>query len=516
MKKNSFVKGAIILIIFNLLGKILGAVYRIPLAKILGGVGMGKYQLVFPLYCLILTVSTSGIPVAISKLVAEFNGKGQFNESRKLLKISIVLLSVLSVIGTIIVIFGARLFANIQGNESSYICYYGIAPAILFVGVLSAFRGYFQGNLLMFPTAFSGLVEQIVKMIAGLYFANKLIVYGTEFAVFGALIGTSISELCAFVFLLVYYLIYSKKHRKISDKSSLSFKYLSRQLINMSAPITLGGLISPITSMVDSLLVVNILMFTGFTSETATMMLGLQAGIVEPLVNIPTILSISIATALLPSVSKINGENSKEEVKNLVEKAIQISLSLSIVFFICFVIFGRQILTFLYGSSLGVGELNLAVKLLFLGSVNIIFLSLVQVLSSVLQGLNHQKYPVKTLLIGCAIKIVLDVCLISVKRLNIMGAVISGGVCYFVVMLLNYRKVSKLTGVKISNVYFYIAIQECFVCLFAFIVNMLLKMVVSEVVAMFFAGAVAGGVFLVTYYMFFIQSKNSKQNKLST
>ena len=505
MKKNVFLKGAIILIIFNLIGKVLGAVYRIPLAKIVGSVGMGQYQLTFPLYCLILTISTSGIPVAISKLVAEYNGQKRFNDSKKILKTSILFLTAISFVGALIVVFGARAISKMQGNPDAYICYYGIAPAILFVGVLSAFRGYFQGNLMMFPTALSGLVEQVFKLVFGLFLAQQLLQFGTEYAVFGALVGISISEFLSFLFLFFYYLFYSKKHKVVCLLNSQPVSFLTKQMLLLAIPITLGGLIAPLTSMVDSLLVVNLLMFNGFSNQEATMMLGLQSGVVEPLVNIPVIMAVSISTALIPSISKLHAQNSTEKIKQCVEKAFQTSLSVAVVCCIGFVIFGEQILSFLYGSSFDLYELSVAVKLLFLGGVNIIFLSLVQVSASVLQALGKQKEPVKALLVGCVIKIGLDVVLILIKPINIFGAVISGGVCYFVVFLLNYAKIKKLVGASFSESYFYVSVQACLVSLFAFFSNNLFKTLFSETVALFAGGMIAVLVFMVTYYVFFMQ-----------
>lgn len=505
MKNNTFIKGAIILIIFNLIGKVIGAVYRIPLAKIVGSVGMGQYQLTFPLYCLILTISSSGIPVAISKLVAEFNEKNRRYDSKKLLKVSVLFLTGLSVVGASIVVLGAKWIAGLQGNPDAYVCYYGIAPAIVFVGLLSAFRGYFQGNLKMFPTAFSCLIEQVIKLVLGLFLAKKLLFYGTEYAVFGALIGVSISEFVACLFLFISYLIYTKRQKTSLVGESLGFRELSKKLMGLAVPVTLGGLVGPLTTMVDSVLVVNLLMFSGFSSQTATMMLGLQSGIVEPLVNIPVIVSVAIATALLPSLSGLSVENNKEVIKKHIEKAFQICMSISIVCFICFVIFGEQILSFLYGGSLDFEELKLAVKLLFLGGINIIFLSLVQVTASVLQGIGYAKEPVKSLLVGCVVKVVLDVCLILIKPLNIMGAIIAGGVCYFVVLTLNYRKIKRLTGASLFGSYFYISVQSCFVCMFAFFANLLFKMLFSETIAMFISGMIAVAIFAITFYMFFMQ-----------
>ncbi len=516
MKQNSFIKGAIVLIIFNLLGKVLGAVYRIPLAGILGTVGMGKYQLVFPLYALILTVSTSGIPVVVSKLVAECNAKGEVYKARKILKISVIILAATSIFGGLVLVFGAKGFSLLEGNSDIYICFYAIAPAVLFAGVLSALRGYFQGNLLMFPTAISGFVEQLAKIIVGLFLARRFLVFGQLYAVFGAVLGVAISEFCSLIFLLICYFVYSKKHKNEYVKTTLSQKHLAKQIILMSAPITLSGVVSPLSSMIDSLLVVNILIFLGYSSSNATMMLGVLSGVIEPLVNIPTILSVSIATVLLPSVSQKYSEKSNDEVKTMVEKAIQICLSISLAFFVCFIIFGKQILEFLYGSSFGVSELNLAIKLLFLSSINIIFLSLVQVFSSVLQGLNEQKYVMKTMLIGCGIKLVLDICLIIIKNINIMGAVISSGFGYFVVMMLNFNKVKKITKIKVSNLCFYTAIQVCFVCVFAYFMNLILKHMFSDVIAMFLAGGAAVFVFFISYFIFFIYQKNKNDNTLTT
>lgn len=517
MKNKAFVKGAVVLILCNLIGKVVGAVYRLPLARIVGSVGMGQYQLTFPLYCLILTISTSGMPVAISKLVAEYNSKNRFQDSRRLLKTSILFLSLISLIGSVLILLCAKPIATLQGNPGAYICYYGISPAILFVGLLSAYRGYFQGCLLMFPTAISGLIEQMVKLVAGLYFAGKLIAYGVEYAVFGALIGVSLSELVAVLFLAFSYLIYSKKHRVVKDGEIYNFKTHSKRLMALSVPVTFSSLIAPITSMVDSFLVVNLLMFVGFSSDKATTLLGLQSGVVEPLVNIPVIISVSISAAILPNVSSLvakHNSSSSAEVKSLIQKAYQICLSISVACFVCFIIFGKQALNFLYGKSFDVGELSTSTKLLFFGAVNIVFLSLVQVTTGILQGIGEHKYTVKSLLAGSGVKIGLDIALLLVRVINIYGAVISAGACYLVVLSLNYKKVKKITGANIKESVFYVVIQAALVCLCAYFANLLFVPIFGDVVSMFIAGILAVSVFAVTYYVFFISKENDSEKAL--
>ncbi len=516
MKNKAFFNGAIILIIFNLLGKVIGSFYRISLASVLGATGMGQYQLVFPLYCLILTISTSGIPVAISKMVAEFNEQNRFKDSKKLLKISVLILSLISIIGAATIIFGAKLIANFQGNSDAYICYYGIAPAAFFVGVLSAFRGYFQGNLQMFPTAISGLIEQVLKLVLGLFFASKLAVYGTEYAVFGALIGISASEFCSFLFLFACFLFRKNKKEKLGCFDTYSNRFLSKSLLSQAVPITLGGLVLPITSMVDSFLVVNLLMYVGFSSSVATSLLGIQSGVVEPLVNVPVTIAVSLSVVLLPSISKLIAKNQKEKVKTLINKVFQITLSISICCLICFVVFGSQALEFLYGRSFSPDELLIATKLLFLASINIILISLVQISASVLQGLNMSNYTVKSLLFGCVVKIVFEVVLLLIPGVGIFGATISGGVCYFLVLFCNMRKIKKLTGVKLSESYFYVSLQAALVSVCAFLGNLLCGYVFSPTISLFVAGGVAVAVFGVTLLLMFIKTKKStiKENDL--
>lgn len=506
MKSKGFVKGAIILIAFNIIGKIVGAIYRIPLANLLGAEGIGKYQLVFPLYSLLLAVSVSGIPIAISKIVAEYNGKDRHGDAKRLLKLSVLYLFIISLVCFVLTLFCSRFIAGLQGNPEIYFCYYGIAPAILFVGILSVFRGYFQGNLKMLPTAISGFVEQVGKLVFGLFFVTKFLPKGVNFAVFGALLGISVSELLALFFMAVYYLFYAKKH-KINSVAVLSKRNISKQLFLTVLPITLGGLASPITSIIDSLLVVNLLIFTGFESGVATSLLGLQSGIVDPLINIPIVIAISISSSLLPNLAKEKAKGADAEVKDLIEKAFQITLSVSLAFSICFVIFGKQILTFLYGRTLLQSQIDTSVKLLFLGGFNLIFLSLVQISTGVLQGLGKQNFAVKSLLLGSGVKIVLTITLVSFKVVNILGAMISGGVSYFVVFLINYGKIKKETTARISNVLMRVSVQECLVCLFAFFVNALFEMVFGEKIALFVGGVTAVAIFAISYYALFLIEK---------
>lgn len=506
---NKFVKGAIVLIVFNLIGKVIGAVYRIPLANILGLQGMGEYQLIFPFYSFLLSVSTSGIPVAMSKLVSEYNSQGRFKDSNKLLKSAFFYLILISGICAAVIVVLAKYIAKLQGNFNIYICYYGIAPAILFVGMLSVLRGYFQGNLNMIPTAVSGVVEQVGKLIFGLYFAMKLLPFGVSYGVLGATIGISVSELLAFAVLFVYYL-FSKKKYKNTGAVVCGYRQLSKQLLSVALPITFGGLAYPIVSIIDSVLVVNLLMKIGFSQADATSLFGLQFGVVDPIINIPIIIAVAISASVLPNISAASAKGNNKEVKHLVEKSFQITLCVTLACAICFIVFGKQILSFLYGRTLSFKELKTATILLFLGCINLIFLALVQISAGALQGLGGQKNTAKSIMIGAVIKIVFTIVLIRFSNINIYGVMISGGVSYLAVFSMNYSEIKKRTTARISNVYLGVAVQECLVCLIAFASNAVLRLFVGEILSLFIGGIAAVLCFVLSYYLLFILKEKTE------
>ena len=152
----------------------------------------------------------------------------------------------------------------------------------------------------------------------------------------------------------------------------------------------------------------------------------------------------------------------------------------------------------------------ISTKLLFFGGINLIFLSLVYVSASVLQGMGKQKQTAKSILIGSVVKIVLTVLFVSVKNINIMGAMVSGGVSYVIVFLINYSYIKKETEARISNLFFGLAIQELFVCFVAFLGNMVLEMNFGSKIALFVGGLLSVFVFMASYYVLFLMGERKK------
>ncbi|UKI13635.1 MAG: oligosaccharide flippase family protein [Clostridiales bacterium] len=203
MKRRTMTGNAALLSVFSIIAKVISALYRVPLTSVLGAEGMGMYQLVFSIYALILALTTGGIPVAVSRLTSENNALKK--DSRIVLKNAL-----LSVVGTSVVLAAflcvlSGFVARIQGNEGVKSGYYVIAPAVVFVGALSMFRGWFQGNNDVIPTAVSGLFEQVFKLAFGLTLAKILSKYSVIYGVIGALSGVMISEFVALIYIVITY-----------------------------------------------------------------------------------------------------------------------------------------------------------------------------------------------------------------------------------------------------------------------------------------------------------------------
>jgi stage V sporulation protein B len=301
-------------------------------------------------------------------------------------------------------------------------------------------------------------------------------------------------------------------NKKKNKKEVSSYRVLSKRLLSMALPITFGGLAYPIVSIIDSVLVVNLLMSIGYSSTVSTQMYGINFGVVDPIINIPIIIAVAVSASILPNISKASAMNDKDEQKRLIEKALQITLSVALSCAIGYIIFGKQILEFLYGSTLGGETLKMATILLFLGCINLIFMSLVQVSSGILQGLGNHKNAASSIAIGALVKIVLTIVLVGNSRVNIYGVMISGGVSYLVVFVMNYIRIKQETEARIHNFYFGVSIQECFVCLFAFASNYFLGLVFGENIALFGGGFVAVMIFAASYYVLFMLKERRGEN----
>lgn len=435
--------------IAGLIIKVMGAVFRIPLGNIIGDTGMGYYQTAYPVYVLLLTLSTAGVPVAISRMVAERNATGNTYEAYRVFKISFALLFAIGLASSAILFFGSGIIVERLGNPGAKMAMMSIAPALLFVPIMASFRGFFQGMQNMNPTAVSQVVEQLFRVVAGLSLAVILVDRGLEHAAAGASFGATAGSVAGLIAVAVLFL-YS---RKTIDKSRTAKGHKPEKagqilftILAIAIPITIGAAIMPIMNTIDVAIVIKRLTATGFTQEAANSLYGQLTGMAGPLINFPQVLTQAISMSLVPAVAAAYKKREMEFLRYNVELGLRSALILGLPAAFGLMILAEPIMLLLYPMQKA-SALNAAPSLLIL-SFGVIFLATVQTLTGVLQGIGKQLIPVKNLAIGALAKVLITYYLTGIPSINIRGAALGTVCAYIAASFLNLMAVRKYTGAR--------------------------------------------------------------------
>lgn len=442
---SRLVGGAAVLAIGSIVAKVLGAFYRVPLTNILGAEGMGVYQLVFPVYALFMTLATAGIPTALSRIVAEQRARGE--GARKYLFSALMTLVTLGVLAGVLMLALSSVLASWQGNPAAASGYIAVAPAVVLVGIIAGLRGWFQGEMFMLPTALSNVIEQAVKLGVGVGLAVLLTRRSAEAAVFGALMGVTVSELVAAIYLAVTYFVRSKKRGE--GKECLRLCAVERKAMFRTAfPIALLGLILPLGTFLDSFIVVNCLKWGGADTASATASYGLLSGPVTSLVNLPVVVIMSLAIALVPSVTLSRAGHDLEGILWKSRLSIKLVYLLGVPAALFMMIFGRSILSVLY-PTLAPAELIASAKLLAVASFGVVLTGATQIYIALLQALDKTFSAIKSLFLAVAVKLVISPFLI--REIGVMGAAVSGVVMSAVALVAVTAVFHRLTLMRLEK-----------------------------------------------------------------
>ncbi len=456
--QKSFVKGAAILGLFGLIVKVIGAVFRIPLTNVIGAEGIANYNVAYPLYALLVVISTAGLPAAISRMVAERVSLGDYRGAHSVFKTALKVLLVIGIVSTVILLLVSKAVAASVKIPSADLSLMMIAPALFFVAILSAYRGYFQGLQIMLPTALTQVAEQVVKLVAGLYFAFLWVDKGVEWGAAGALLGVSISEVFALAIIMI---MYRRKKREIISNMARTAAAVNRSgrsiladLFVIAVPVTIGSCIMPIVGFLDAAIITNVMSavdYSAYSSLSPTASFGVLTGTVNPLINMPAVLSLALCMSLVPAISEARSQNNHSEVSSRSRMGFKLAVLIGLPCAVGMFILAKPIIMLLFSSGrLTAEELSIGADMLKTLSVGVLFLTLLQTMTGILQGAGHQFIPVVNLLIGAVVKVVLSVILMRVPSLNINGAAIGTAACYGVAALLNVAAVIRHTkpGIK--------------------------------------------------------------------
>lgn len=450
-KGSSFIKQAAILACAGILVRVIGFLYRLPLTNMIGDEGNGIYSAGYYLYNFFLVMSSAGLPVAISKMVAEKIALGQYTNARKIFKVSMIVAGVLGFICMVLMLAFAENFCAWVKSERSYYCIITLAPTVFVVSILSVYRGYFQGRGTTVPTALSQIVEQIFNAVLSVYFAwlfMSVMGKGVEFGAAGGTAGTGIGALAGLITIMVIYVLNAKSiNQSYSDDKKnyhvQTFGEITSDLFRIAIPVITGTAIFSMTNLIDMVMVNSRLAATGiYTSDEIDALYGLLTGKYVTLTTLPVVISTSLATAAIPTIATSMVLKDTEAVKTKVDTTLRVTMIISIPAAVGLGALGDQILYMLFPNYPEGGNLLKA------GALSIILLALSQISTGVLQGIGKAKAPAVNALIGSIAKIPVNYVLIAIPSINIIGAVISTTVCYLFASLLNFRALVKTTGVK--------------------------------------------------------------------
>ncbi|MBQ4517784.1 MAG: polysaccharide biosynthesis protein [Clostridia bacterium] len=471
MKKQSYLTGAFILVIANLLVKVIGAVFKIPLANIIHEEGMAIFNTAYFLYACMFVIATAGLPVAVSKMVSASLAKKNYTEVNKIFKAALSLLALIGLAGALVLFLGAKMFVGIVDSPDSYLSILAIAPAIFFVALLSAFRGYFQGFSDMVPTALSEVVEALGKLVIGLLLAYLLMPTGVANASSGAVLGVTAGTFFALVIMAITYVLKRKNQFPASallQAGTRSTKNIFVDLAKLAIPITIGAAVTSLTNIIDMVMIrqrlqtiiVSQEMFNTLTeffgrssseviigqamqNKPAEVLYGAYSGYAIPMFNLPPTIIMSLSMSVVPFISSAFAVKNMGEVKKLSESTLRITVLFALPCAIGLSVLSEPILTAVYNNARSASMLHIL-------GLAVVFVSLVSVSTAMLQGAGKVMIPVRNMAIGGVVKIITNFTLIAIPSINIGGAPVSTLLCYFVIATLNIVSVKKIMKSDLS------------------------------------------------------------------
>lgn len=449
-KNQNYLHGAAILTVSVIIVKILGAVYKIPMAYYLGNKGFAHFNVAHNLYAVLLTFSTAGLPVALSKMISESNSLNRPAQIQRTFKVALISFIVLGTIGSAVMfLFPTELAVFMEDVEASQ-SMFAVAPSVLLVCIMSAFRGYAQGLSDMRPTSISQVIEVAVKVAFGtaLMLVLKSMGSSTPILSAAAVSGVSVGSLVACVYMGVvairrmrsekeYYLGLPQGYDRKSDSESVIFK----TLVRTGVPIALGSSVLSFITLANTKIILGQLQNSaGFSYDEATNLFGIYSKVL-PLFNLPLAIVTPLAISIVPAIAAYLENKRYDEAKEVVESSLRIATIIALPMAVGLSVMAGPIMHVLYRTP-GEG----VTQLVILGFASY-FVCISQITTAILQASGRARLPMYTMVIGGGLNIILIWVLVGMRSVNIYGAAIGTAVCYLLICAVNLWFVSaKLPG----------------------------------------------------------------------
>lgn len=511
-KINDFSSGIISLIISQILIKVFGVIYSIYMTNKtgFGDEGNAIYMSGYQIYALLLTVSSIGVPNAISKLISEKISLKDYTNSNRIFKLSLLLFAIVGFLGCAsLFVFSGFISKEILEIPESKLSLMVLAPAIFFVTLNSVIKGFFNGINKIKITAKSQFLEQLIKAFLTIFLVEiigKISESNTELMAAAANLATTIATLISLIYM---YLVYLKN----TDKNKIGYNYkrerilvLIRKILKISVPMTLNAILSSLGKNIDSITVVRFLK-KKLGEELAIKKYGIISSKIDILISMPLSFNSSIATAVIPEIAKNKSKNDLNGIIKKIEFSLLITLIISIPYtFGCF-FFSKEILEILFPKA------SEGVLLLQIASFGVVFSMLTQTINSILQGLGNNNIPMYASLFGVIVKIFSNIILIPISGIYEKGAIIGNVFSSIVSFIIVYRELEKTIILK--KKIFILSIKPITLSIFMIVISkMVYKFLKIYILNIRICGLISIGIAVIIYILGVFVMKMIQKNDI--
>ena len=461
-KKQTFLGGAAVLALATAVVKVIGACYKIPLAALIGDEGFGYFNTAYDIYSVLLMASTTGLPVAMSRMVSEAKTLGRTRQIEQIFRTALLVFLAIGVVGTVGMALLCRQLAALMSQEQSWFAILCLSPAVLFICLISAERGFVQGQGNMLPTSVSQVVEALCKLAVGLvlaYILSKatgLMSYAAGGAILGVTTGTLIS-----VILLVAWRRRAAKdlHAECLDPTVESIGITGRKLLSIAIPITIGAAGLQLITMIDTAVYMSQLKNVALKDlgpELASDVGDAYKGVynfAQTIFNMPCAFITPITVSAIPAITEQLTLRNRRQANTVAESATRVMALIAMPCTLGLVVLSEPVMQLLRGYS-GT-RLELAATLMSILAFCIFFNSFVLVMNAILQAHGFVYIPVVNLVIGGITKVIINFILVGNPKIHIVGVPVGTVVCYMLIAMLDLiaiRRVLKNPPRLIPNV----------------------------------------------------------------
>ena len=498
-KKQNFLQGALILSAAAIIVKVIGAVYKIPLMNIIGGEGFGYYNTAYTIFTPLYTIATAGIPVAVARMVSECVTLGRYRDVRRIFQISMNCFLVTGTAGSLIMLFGSKFLAStVCNNPGATLAVIMLSPAVFFLCMTSAYRGYYQGLRNMYPTAISQIIEAVVKVLVGLSLTLVVMNWGiaeynkngsfygidlgisseglsaasavAPIAAAAAIGGVMISTMVGMLYMMLHYRLRGDgiTQAELYDAPEAQPRSaLLNTLITISIPVCLATLSTNITNLIDLVSLMSRMeyairldhltvlgMYEGLLPAELGLdglpnyLYGVYSGMPVTLFNLVPAIATTFGTAALPSVAAAWTSHNRHRIKASIDTVLRLTTIVAIPAGFGLSVLAKEILTLLYPMRLT--EVEIAAPLLKVMGITVVFVFTCASCHSKLQGIGKERLPLFFMLAGAGVKLAVNYIFVAIPSLNIQAAPYGSLICYILIMIMDIAAINRSARIRVN------------------------------------------------------------------